>query len=199
MYVHRKLRSHPTARLADAIPPAALLARYITPTVCNVSGEPQGHTTTHLFWVERRPNRRFDAEGQATFRWRDHTYNVARVLLQHRMKHRVVRAVNTCGLPQCVKPEHWSVEPSFLGAVAAPAGLATVKVGDVWRLSVGGVVAERDVAFVATIKPQGSLRHVVRALREEAETAFLTACGQLADPALVVASTEDATCPGCVS
>jgi hypothetical protein len=149
--------------------------------------------------VDRKPNRGFDAGGQATFRWRDRTYNVARVLLQHRLKHRVVRAVNACGLPQCVKPEHWSVEPAFLGVVARPAGLATVKVGDAWRLSIGGAIVDRDMVFVATIQLRGSLRHIVRALREDAETAFLTACGQLADPALVVASSEDATCPGCVS
>ncbi len=190
----RKLRPHPTARLADDLPPAVLIARYITP-----GGGGEDHITTHLFWVERLPHRRFDTEGQATFHWRDRTYNVTRVLLQHRLKHRVVRAVNTCGLPQCVKSEHWSVEPAFLGAVAVPSGLATVKVGDVWRLSVGGVVAERDVAFVATIQPKGSLRHVVRALREDVETAFLTACGQLADPALIVASADGVSCPGCVS
>lgn len=196
---HRKLRSHPTARLADDLPPAALLARYISPTVCSVGGGSLDPIASHLFWVERRPNRGFDAAGQATFRWRDRTYNVARVLLQHRLKHRVVRAVNACGLPQCVKPEHWIIEPAFLGTVATPAGLATIKVGDTWRLSIGGVVTERDTVFVAVIQPRGDLRHVVRALREELETVFLTACGQLADPALVVASLENATCPGCVS
>lgn len=31
------------------------------------------------------------------------------------------------------------------------------------------------------------------------ETVFLTACGQLVDPAFVVALAQDASCPGCVS
>lgn len=188
----RKLRPHPTARLADLIPPAALVARYVMPA-------PSNDDQHHLFWIERRPNRGFDEAGQATFRWHDRTYNVARVLLQHRARQRVVRAVNACGLPQCVRPEHWTIEPSFLGAVSTATGHATIKVGDAWRLSIGGVVADRDVVFVATIQPMARVRHVVRALREEHETVFLTACGQLADPALVVASTQSASCPGCVS
>jgi hypothetical protein len=190
--VHRKLRSHPTARLADPLPPASLVARYVMP----VAGDDDRH---HLFWTERRPNRGFDEGGQATFRWHDRTYNVARVLLQHRARHRVVRAVNACGLPQCVRPEHWTVEPSFLGAVATFAGHATIRVGDAWRLSIGGAVIARDVVFVATIQPGSKVRHVLRALHEDNETVFLTACGQLADPALVVASGQDASCPGCVS
>lgn len=187
----RKLRPHPTARLADLLPSAELVARYILP----VTGDSDRH---HLFWIERRPNRGFDAAGQAVFRWRDRTYNVARVLLQHRARHRVVRAVNACGLPQCVRPEHWTVEPSFLGAVATFAGHATVRVGDVWRLSVGGKVIHRDVVFVASIQPGSKVRHVLRALHEEHETVFLTACGQLSDPALVVASVADVNCPECV-
>lgn len=195
----RKLRSHPAARLADPIPPAKLVARYVHPTLCAVGGGPLGETVLHHFWVERRPNRGFDEAGQATFRWRDRTYNVARVLLQHRARHRVVRAVNACGLPQCVRPEHWTAEPSFLGAVSSGVGHATVRVGDAWRLSIGGVVVDRDVVFVATINPGASVRHVVRALREDNETVFLTACGQLADPVLLVASSRDASCPGCVS
>lgn len=189
----RKLSPHPKARLADSIPPADLVTQYVTP--CMVNGGPNHH----LLWVERRPNRGFDEAGQATFRWRGRTYNVARVLLQHHIRHRVVRAVNACGLPQCVRPEHWTLEPSFLGAVSSGVGHATVRVGDVWRLSIGGVVADRDVVFVATIQPGARVRHVLRALREDNETVFLTACGQLADPALVVASTRDASCPGCVS
>lgn len=191
--MHGKLRSHPTARLADPIPPAEIVSRYVYVPIVGESGQ------NHLFWIERRPNRGFDDAGQATFRWRDRTYNVARVLLQHKARHRVVRAANSCGLPQCVRPDHWSVEPSFLGAVATFAGHATVKVGDAWRLSIGGEVVARDVVFVATIKPKAQVRHVVRALHEDNETVFLTACGQLADPALVVASTQDASCPGCVS
>lgn len=189
----RKLRPHPAARLADPLPPAALVAKYVVPTTTRAS-DPQ-----HLFWAERRPNRGFDEAGQATLRWHDRTYNVARVLLQHRARQRVVRAVNACGLPQCVRPEHWTVEPSFLGAVASFAGHATVRVGDVWRLSIGGEVIARDVVFVATIQLKSKVRHVVRALHEDNETVFLTACGQLADPALVVASGQDASCPGCVS
>lgn len=188
----RKLRSHPAARLADPLPPADLVARYVIPVAADVGQH-------HLFWVERRPTRGFDEEGQAIFRWRDRTYNVARVLLQHKARARVVRAMNSCGLPQCVRPEHWTVEPSFLGAVATSAGHATIKVGDAWRLSIGGEVIARDVVFVATIQPRAKVRHVVRALHESNETVFLTACGQLADPALVVASTQDASCPGCVS
>ena len=189
----RKLRSHPTARLADLLPPADLITQFVTPSV--VDGGPNHH----LFWVERRPNRAFDEAGQATYRWRGLTYNVARVLLQHRARQRVVRAVNSCGLPQCVRPEHWTVEPPFLGAVATATGHATIRVGDAWRLSVGGKVIDRDVVFVATIQPGAKVRHVLRALHEDNETVFLTACGQLADPALVVASTRDASCPGCVS
>lgn len=189
----RKLGPHPAARLADPLPPVDLVTRYVTS--CAVDGG----SNHHLFWVERRPNRRFDATGQAIFHWRGHTYNVARVLLQHRARHRVVRAVNACGLPQCVRPEHWTVEPSFLGAVSAGASHATIKVGDVWRLSIGGVVVDRDVVFIATIQPNSRVRHVLRALREDNETVFLTACGQLADPAFVVASVQDASCPGCVS
>lgn len=188
----RKLRSHPSARLADSLPPARLVARYVMPVAGNVDQH-------HLFWVERRPNRGFDEVGQATFRWQGRTYNVARVLLQHRARHRVVRAVNACGLPQCVRPEHWTVEPSFLGAVSTAAGHATIRVGDMWRLSIGGTVIARDVVFVATIQLNSRVRHVLRALHEDNETVFLTACGQLADPALVVASTQDASCPGCVS
>lgn len=191
--MNRKLRSHPTARLADTLPSADLVARYVTPVV----GE---GGVSHLFWNERRPNRGFDAGGQAVLRWHDRVYNVARVLLQHRSRQRVVRAVNTCGLPQCVRPEHWSVEPPFLGVVATSAvGHATIKVGDVWRLSIGGVVVDRDVVFVATIQSRARVRHVLRALREDNETVFLTACGQLADPVFVVASTQDANCPGCIS
>ncbi len=187
----RKLRPHPTARLADLLPSAELVARYVVP----VAGDGDQH---HLFWTERRPNRGFDAAGQATFRWKERTYNVARVLLQHRARHRVVRAVNSCGLPQCVRPEHWTVEPSFLGAVATFAGHATVQIGGTWRLSIGGKVIHRDVVFVAVIQPGSKVRHVLRALHEEHETVFLTACGQLSDPAFVVASTADANCPGCV-
>lgn len=186
----RKLRPHPTAVLADDLPPAALVSRFVLPA---------GGDLQHLLWVERKPTRGFDEAGQATYRWRERTYNVARVMLQHHIKHRVVRAVNTCGLPQCVQPTHWCIEPSFLGVVASLPGLATVRVGAVWRLSIGGVVADRDMVFVATIQPAAQVRHVVRALREDLETVFLTACGQLADPALVVASAADATCPGCVS
>ncbi len=189
----RKLRSHPVARLADPLPPADLVTRYVMP--CVVGGGPNHH----LLWVERRPTRGFDEGGQATFRWRGRIYNVARVLLQHRARHRVVRAVNACGLPQCVRPEHWIVEPSFLGAVATAAGHATIRVGDVWRLSIGGVVIDRDVVFVAAIQPGSRVSHVVRALHEDNETVFLTACGQLVDPAFVVASANGATCPGCVS
>ncbi len=189
----RKLRPHPTARLADPLPPANLVARYVHVPVVGEAGQ------NHLFWVERKPARGFDEAGQAVFRWRDRTYNVARVLLQHRARHRVVRAVNSCGLPQCVRPEHWTVEPSFLGAVATSAGHATVRIGDAWRLSVGGEVIARDVVFIATVQAGSKARHVVRALHEDNETVFLTACGQLADPALVVASPQDATCPGCVS
>lgn len=189
----RKLRTHPTARLADPLPPAALLAKYIVPM------NDSSAALQHLFWVERRPNRGFDEEGQATFRWHGRTYNVARVLLQHRARQRVVRAVNSCRLPQCVRPEHWTIEPPFLGAVATATGHATIRVGDAWRLSIGGKVIDRDVVFVATIQPGAKVRHVLRALHEDNETVFLTACGQLADPALVVASTQDASCPGCVS
>jgi len=189
----RKLRPHPDAKLADPIPPASLVAKYVVPL------NDSSAVLQHLFWVERRPNRGFDGEGQATFRWHDRTYNVARVLLQQRARHRVVRAVNSCGLPQCVRPDHWTVEPPFLGLVAAATGRATVKVGDTWRLSIGGVVYDRDAVFVATIQPRATVLHVVRALHEEHETVFLTACGQIADPALLVASIQDANCPGCVS
>lgn len=188
----RKLRPHPTARLADALPPAALVARYVVPT---------GDNSLHLLWMERKPHRKFDADGQATFCWRSRTYNVARVLLQHRLKCSVVRAVNACGLPQCVKPAHWNVEPSFLGVVAAPVGFATVRVDGVWRLSIGGETAHRDVVFVASIEGSPTPRdtHVIRALHDEHETVFLTACGRVVDPAGVVAQLADATCPGCVS
>lgn len=192
MLPSRKLRPHPSARLADPIPPAVLVTKYVYVPVVGESGQ------NHLFWVERKPLRGFDEAGQATLRWHDRTYNVARVLLQHRERCRVVRAVNACGLPQCVRPEHWTIEPSFLGAVTTSSGYATVKVGDAWRLSIGGTIVDRDVVFVATIQPSARVRHVVRALREDDETVFLTACGQLADPALVVASPEGATCPGCV-
>lgn len=188
-----KLGPHPKARLVDPIPPSALVTQYVT-------AFPSDAERHHLFWIERRPNRTFDDTGQAVFRWKTRTYNVARVLLQHRIKQRVVRAVNTCGLPQCVRPDHWAFAPSFLGAVSAAAtGHATVKVGEVWRLSIGGVVVDRDVVFVSTIQPASPVRHVVRALREDYETVFLTACGQLADPALVVASTQDANCAECLS
>lgn len=190
----RKLRPHPAARLSDAIPPVKLLAKYIIPD------KDAGAAIQHLFWVERRPLRGFDDHGQATFRWHDRTYNVVRALLQHRLGHRIVRAANACGLPQCVKLEHWTVEPSFLGAVTSTtSGLATVKVGGAWRLSVGGVVSERDVVFVGRIQAQAKVTHVIRALREDNETLFVTVCSQVADPAEVVAVSTDATCPGCVS
>jgi hypothetical protein len=191
MYSNRKLRAHPTARLADDLPPADLIAKYVRP----VSGE---GGSVHWFWAERKGIRRHDIEGQAILRWHGRTYNVARVLLQHRHKARVVRAANTCGLPQCVKPDHWSIEPSFLGAVSASRGLATIRVGDVWRLSSGGSVVDRDMVFVAAISARGRDYHVVRALHEEYETVFLTACGVLADPAAVVASLAPATCLGCL-
>lgn len=187
----RKLRPHPTARFADDLPPVELIAKYVQPT--------QGvANSTHWFWTERKGIRRHDIYGQATMRWHGRTYNVARVLLQHQRKARVVRAVNTCGLPQCVKPEHWSTEPSFLGAVSASPGLAAVRVGDAWRLSSGGDVVRRDMAFVAAISQHGRDYHVVRALHEERETVFLTACGLLADPAAVVASETFATCKACL-
>jgi hypothetical protein len=188
MPVLRKLRPHPTARLADDLPSADFVAKHIQPGRGANGG-------THWFWVERRGTRQHDEAGQATLRWRGRTYNVARVLLQHHMRIRVVRAVNACGLPQCVKPEHWSPGPQFLGVVSAAPGLATVRVGDAWRLAVGGVVVERDMAFVADHQRD---RHVVRALHEEHETVFLTACGVLLDPAVVVASSAEATCAGCL-
>ena len=188
----QKLRSHPSARLQDDLPPVSLVVRYVI-----LSPSDEGHITPHLFWVERRPNRGFDAEGQATFRWRERTYNVARVLLQHRLKHRVVRAVNTCGLPQCVKSDHWSIEPAFLGAVSSSSAFATVRVRGAWRLAKAGVIVERDVVFVAAAAPHAG-RHVVRALREDNETVFLSVCGLEIDPSGVVAG-GTATCLGCVS
>jgi hypothetical protein len=191
IHINRKLRAHPSARLADALPPAELIAKYVQPA--------QGSANTpHWFWNERKGIRRHDMEGQATLRWHGRTYNVARVLLQHRHRMRVVRAVNACGLPQCVKPDHWSTEPQFLGVVSASPGLATVRVGDAWRLSVGGSVVQRDMAFVAAISQHGRDYHVVRALHEERETVFLTACGVLVDPAAVVASPYSATCKDCL-
>lgn len=183
----RKLRPHPTARLADDLPSVELVAKYVLP-------EP-GVGGTHWFWRERRGTRLHDEAGQATLRWHGRTYNVARVLLQHRLKARVVRAANSCGLPQCVKPDHWSTEPSFLGAVSASSGLATTRVGDAWRLSSGGEVVRRDMAFVAYYQRDN---HVVRALHEENETVFLTACGTVLDPAVVVASAAPATCKACL-
>lgn len=186
----RKLRPHPSARLADDLPSVELVTKYVLP-VPGVGG-------THWFWRERRVTRQHDEAGQATFRWHGRTYNVVRVLLQHRLRMRVVRAVNACGLPQCVKPEHWSTEPQFLGVVSALPGLATVRVGDAWRLSSGGEVVRRDMAFVAAISQHGRDYHVVRALHEERETVFLTACGLLADPAAVVASEAFATCKACL-
>lgn len=191
MPILRKLRSHPTARLDDDLPSTELVAKYIQPGQGTNGG-------THWFWVERRGTRQHDEAGQATLRWHGRTYNVARVLLQHRHRMRVVRAVNACGLPQCVKPDHWSTEPQLLGTVSVSASLAIVRVGDAWRLSVGGAVVERDMAFVAAIVPEAPDYHVVRALHEERETVFLTACGVLADPAAVVASFAPVTCKACL-
>lgn len=188
----RKLRPHPTARLADDLPPAMLVAKYIQPGE-GTSG------SSHWFWIERRGTRHHDAEGQALLRWHGLTYNVARVLLQHQRHLRVVRAVNTCGLPQCVKPDHWAVTPSFLGAVSSAPGLATIRVGDAWRLALGGHVVERDMAFVASIGGPPRDMHVIRALHETHETVFLTACGVVVDPAGIVAQLADATCVGCLS
>ena len=188
----RKLNSHPTARLSDDLPPPELVAKYIQPATAGHAGTP------HWFWVERRPLRGFDADGQATLKWQGRTYNAARVLLQHQLRSRVVRAVNACGLPQCVRPNHWTLEPTFLGAVAGPAALATVRVGDAWRLAAGGVVVARDMAFVARVSSTGNpVLHVVRAIHEEHETVFLTACGELADPAMIVAGGQ-ASCHGCL-
>ena len=184
----RKLRSHPTARLVDDLPPVELVAKHIQ------LGQGTGGGT-HWFWRERRVTRQHDEAGQATLRWHGRTYNVARVLLQHRLRMRVVRAVNTCGLPQCVKPEHWGTEPQFLGVVSSSPGLATIRVGSAWRLSSGGSVVSRDMVFVAG--HQFDL-HVVRALHEEHETVFLTACGMLLDPAAVVAAAAPATCEECL-
>jgi hypothetical protein len=106
-----------------------------------------------------------------------------------------------------VKPDHWAVTPSFLGAVSSTLGLATIRVGDTWRLSLGGDVVERDMAFVGSIggppaPPRTDPRrdmHVIRALYEEHETVFLTACGRVVEPAEIVARLVDVTCAACVS
>lgn len=186
----RRLNSHKTARMADEIPSVTVIARHIIPAPSSKG--------SHWFWQERKGTRSHDSGGQATLRWRGRWYNVVRVLLQHRLSAWAIRAVNTCGLPQCVCLDHWRVEPSFLGVVAKAQALATVQVGETWRLSDGGTIVERDVAFVATINPGShATRHVVRALHEEHETVFLTACNLVVDPALVAAGGE-VSCAECV-
>jgi len=188
----RRLNSHPTARLSDGVPSMELTSKYVRPVRSENGNE-------HWFWEERSPNRGHDPGGQAIFQWRGLTYNVARVLLQHRHKTGTVRAVNTCGLPQCVRPDHWSIAPPFLGVVASPVfgtDYATVRVDGAWRLSRGGDVLSRDVVFVAA-SGGAPVRHVVRALHEEHETVFYTACEVMLDPASVVAGGE-ATCEACL-
>lgn len=187
----RKLSSHPSARLDDPLPSPALIARHVQPA--QSSGP-----VPHWFWTERKGIRRHGPDGQALLRWGGRTYNVARVLLQHHTQARVVRAVNACGLPQCVQIAHWTLEPAFLAPVTTTVDLATVRVGEVWRLARGGEVVDRDLVFPGVIAPSpGEPTHVIRALHDTHETLFFTACGVVIDPALVVAGGE-ASCEACL-
>jgi hypothetical protein len=172
------------------MPPTALVVRYSVP-------EPCLGRSPHWLWAERKPLRGHDADGQATFRWQDRVYNVARVLLQHRFKTRDVRAMNACGLPQCVRPEHWMIEPSFLGPVDDARAYAVIKIGEVWRLSDGDSLVERDVAFVARVAPSVVL-HVIRALYDLGGCTFIRTCDRApVDPAVVVPG-GIADCEECV-
>lgn len=187
MGIVRKLRFHPRAVKTDELPPIALLTKYTTVS-----------DNAHWFWQERGRTRLHDLEGQALLRWRGRTYNVTRVFLQHRLRTWLVRAVNACGLPQCVNPDHWAVQVLSPAKATELQGLATILVNQAWRLSVGGVVATRDVTFAAIVTPaELAPRHLVRALYEEHETEFRTACGLDIDPAFVVAGGV-ASCVECL-
>jgi len=182
-----KLRVHPAARFRDARPPLTTLQKYVA---CFTG--PTG--LVHWLWKEWKGIRWHDKGHQAVYRWKHHTYNVARVFLEERpdRRSRLVRAVNSCGLTECVNPQHWSDVAAFAGVVESQAEtLSTAQVAGVWRLYQRGTLVSKDMAFVAG-------GHAIRALYEANETLFVSACGKTMNPAMIAAGGV-VTCEGCLS
>lgn len=173
------------------IPPANLIERYI---ICNTP-----ECGTHMFWHDSGKIRSYDRFGQAVYVWKKTTYNVVRLLLEYRFGYKGIVAENTCGLPQCINLAHWRVL-QYRGSRAHFLHFATALVNDVWRLTSHGKVLRRDTTFVASVGPVGpnNPAHIIRALYDDRETTFRTACNQAVNPAYVVTVQTDATCKACL-
>jgi hypothetical protein len=151
----------------------------------------------HWFFLDRKPTRRHDATGQAMIRVRQFpldagVFNVARVLLEHRHGELPPRTAvySTCGLPQCINPDHW--------AFAWPApryrlDAVPVADGSVWRLVVQKTGAVLDRAAAVLLEIDGVV-HRVDALPERPLAA---ACGTVVDPLHASVVTRAVSCQGC--
>ena len=103
-----RLGSH--SAIPNVVPPLEYVARYVVK-------DPE---TGHWFWTTTRRNHGHDSKGQAYLSWTvkptfktqfvsTGKYNVARLLIEWArgtIKKRA-RVANTCGLSQCINPDHW--------------------------------------------------------------------------------------------
>lgn len=180
--MEKTLNRHPRAPADVDLPSEHTIMRFVV--------EAEGH----WFQRERRGHREFDQDGQATLRVGNYRFNVVRLLLQHRLGLRTLRAKNLCGLSQCVYPAHWHVLQDDAPVEWMPVLLLPTDRG--WVVTRDGEALTRDNAFNAAQHPS-SVVHIIRAMYDDGVFSFVTACKQAVDPAMLVVS-QHATCAECL-
>ena len=164
------------------------------------------HPGNHWFWKTGRRDHGHDEHGQAYLRWRVQPcaasgykthgeFTVARLQIEHRQGPiaATARYENTCGLSQCINPDHWALRtpPSPWRCEALDHGawqLVRVATGEPADRIVAVHVRFDGVVHVATILPADQ--------RDMGLPRGL--CGIELPVAFSVVTASPVTCPRCV-
>lgn len=182
-------------RLHRIVPPLDYVMKYTD----------QGpHPGNHWFWRDGRANHGHNSRGLAYLRWKvkpsaasgyaEHgDFTVARLLIEARAPIPTgVIHTNTCGLCQCINPDHWAARPAPVIWRMQVLGVGT------WQLVrvSTGAPAEREIVVHAKYR---DVIHVV-AIAPRDQRGFappLALCGLSLNPEGVVVTSAEPTCGAC--
>jgi hypothetical protein len=124
-------------------------------------------------------------------------YTVARLLLerQHGVLDPKLRIKNTCGLAQCINPDHWSVPTTVQ---ASPWRIAVYD-AEPWRLVdiVTGCTSDREAVVRVRVQNVVHLARITHHATRVVGAPLVPFCGEALDVAMVVVTDLPLTCKGC--